>query len=60
MNAVAALSNKSELFERLKTNPRLPLILGGAALAAAIFHRREVGIDEVKAAVRGAGHPVRD
>lgn len=36
MNAVAALSNKSELFARLKTNPRLPLMLGGAALAAAI------------------------
>ena len=31
-----------------------------AALAAGIFHRREVGIDEVKAAVRGAGYPVRD
>ncbi|KJK14195.1 flagellar M-ring protein FliF [Burkholderiaceae bacterium 16] len=36
MNAVTALSNKSELFERIKTNPRLPLMLGGAALAAAI------------------------
>ena len=36
MNAVAALSNKSELFERIKSNPRLPLMLGGAALAAAI------------------------
>ncbi|MGO4326827.1 flagellar basal-body MS-ring/collar protein FliF [Cupriavidus sp. 2TAF22] len=36
MNAVTALSGKSELFERIKTNPRLPLMLGGAALAAAI------------------------
>ena len=31
-----------------------------AALAAGIFHRREVAISEVKAAVRGAGYPVRD
>ncbi|MDF3834017.1 flagellar basal-body MS-ring/collar protein FliF [Cupriavidus basilensis] len=36
MNAVAALSGKSELFERIKSNPRLPMMLGGAALAAAI------------------------
>ncbi|WP_059412383.1 flagellar basal-body MS-ring/collar protein FliF [Cupriavidus basilensis] len=36
MNAVAALSGKSELFERLKANPRLPMMLGAAALAAAI------------------------
>ncbi|WP_420998368.1 flagellar basal-body MS-ring/collar protein FliF [Cupriavidus sp. 30B13] len=36
MNAVAALSGKSELFERIRTNPRLPMMLGGAALAAAI------------------------
>ncbi|WP_454725081.1 MULTISPECIES: flagellar basal-body MS-ring/collar protein FliF [Cupriavidus] len=36
MNAVTALSGKSELFERIKTNPRLPMMLGGAALAAAI------------------------
>ena len=35
-------------------------IMTRAALAAGIFHRREVAISEVKAAVRGAGYPVRD
>eukprot|EP00658_Telonema_sp_P-2_P032451 TRINITY_DN2402_c0_g1_i4.p1 TRINITY_DN2402_c0_g1~~TRINITY_DN2402_c0_g1_i4.p1 ORF type:complete len:503 (-),score=113.30 TRINITY_DN2402_c0_g1_i4:374-1882(-) len=30
-----------------------------AGLAAGIFHRKEVGIDEVKAAVAGAGMPAR-
>jgi glutamine amidotransferase/cyclase len=30
-----------------------------AALAAGIFHRRELSIREVKAAVRAAGLPVR-
>lgn len=36
MNAAAVLGNRSELIERFKGNPRLPLMLGGAALAAAI------------------------
>ena len=40
----------SEVFERTKAS---------AGLAAGIFHRREVGIDEVKAHLRDAGVPVR-
>jgi len=36
MTAAATLPSRSELIERLKANPRLPLMLGGAALAAAI------------------------
>ncbi len=34
--AVSLPGRPSELVERLKSNPRLPLMLGGAALAAAI------------------------
>lgn len=34
--AVASLTNTSAVFERIKANPKLPLMLGGAALAAAI------------------------
>ncbi|CAG2133618.1 flagellar basal-body MS-ring/collar protein FliF [Cupriavidus plantarum] len=36
MNAAAALPGGSALLDKIKTNPRLPLMLGGAALAAAI------------------------
>ncbi|AOZ02408.1 flagellar M-ring protein FliF [Cupriavidus sp. USMAHM13] len=36
MTAAATLPSRAELVERLKANPRLPLMLGGAALAAAI------------------------
>lgn len=36
MNAAAVLANRSELFDRVKANPRLPLMLGAAALVAAI------------------------
>ncbi|MBY4898491.1 flagellar basal-body MS-ring/collar protein FliF [Cupriavidus sp. AU9028] len=36
MNATAVLANRSEVFDRIKANPRLPLMLGGAALVAAI------------------------
>ncbi|TWG89341.1 flagellar M-ring protein FliF [Cupriavidus gilardii J11] len=36
MNAAAVLANRSEMFDRMKANPRLPLMIGGAALAAAI------------------------
>ncbi|PLQ00725.1 flagellar basal-body MS-ring/collar protein FliF [Cupriavidus pauculus] len=36
MNAAATLPNGAALVEKLKGNPRLPLMLGGAALVAAI------------------------
>ena len=36
MNAAATLPNGAALVEKLKANPRLPLMLGGAALVAAI------------------------
>lgn len=36
MNATATLPNGAALVERLKGNPRLPMMLGGAALVAAI------------------------
>ncbi|CAG9170844.1 flagellar basal-body MS-ring/collar protein FliF [Cupriavidus pampae] len=36
MNAAAALPGGSALLDKIKANPRLPLMLGGAALAAAI------------------------
>lgn len=36
MNAAAVLGNRAELVERFKANPRLPMMLGAAALAAAI------------------------
>ncbi|MGO4306646.1 flagellar basal-body MS-ring/collar protein FliF [Cupriavidus sp. RAF12] len=36
MNAAATLPNGAALVEKIKANPRLPLMLGGAALVAAI------------------------
>ncbi|MCA3182051.1 MAG: flagellar M-ring protein FliF, partial [Cupriavidus sp.] len=36
MNAAATLPNGAALVEKLKGNPRLPMMLGGAALVAAI------------------------
>ena len=36
MNAAATLPNGAALVDKLKANPRLPLMLGGAALVAAI------------------------
>jgi len=36
MNATATLPNSAALLEKVKANPRLPMMLGGAALVAAI------------------------
>ena len=36
MNAAATLPNGAALVDKLKANPRLPMMLGGAALVAAI------------------------